>query len=77
MGMSMDNKQRTEERKARAVKPQNSIKLYTLTELEDILDVSHRTLQTYMKTGRIKGQKIGGKWKVTEDSLMKFLNGEE
>ena len=53
------------------------LKLYTLTELEEILGVTHRTLQTYMKDGRLKGQKIGGKWKVSEENLMKFINGEE
>ena len=54
----------------------NNIKLYTLTELEDVLGVTHRTLQTYMKSGKLKGVKIGGKWKVTEENLMRFINGQ-
>lgn len=49
-------------------------KLYTLTELEPILGVTHRTLLTYIKSKRLKGVKIGGKWKVTEDALKDFLN---
>lgn len=53
-----------------------SIHLYTLSELEPILEVTHRTLQTYIKDGRLKGVKIGGKWKVSEENLRKFLNGE-
>lgn len=53
-----------------------NIKLYTLTELEETLGVTHRTLQTYMISGRLKGVKIGGKWKVTEENLLRFIHGE-
>lgn len=53
------------------------IRLYTLTELEDVLGVTHRTLQTYVMDGRLKGVKIGGKWKITEENLMRFIKGEE
>lgn len=54
-----------------------NLKLYTLSELQPILNVSYRTLQNYIKDGRLKAAKIGGKWKVTESNLMKFINGEE
>ncbi len=53
-----------------------SLKVYTLTEIEPILGVTHRTLLTYIKDGRLKGVKIGGKWKVSGDNLRKFINGE-
>ena len=49
-------------------------KLYTLTELEPILGVTHRTLLDYVTKKKIKAKKIGGKWKVTEDALKEFLN---
>lgn len=52
------------------------LKVYSLTEIEPILGVTHRTLLTYIKDGRLKGVKIGGKWKVSEDNLKKFINGE-
>lgn len=54
----------------------DGIQLYTLTELEPVLGVTHRTLLTYVKTGRLKAVKIGGKWKVSGDVLRKFINGE-
>lgn len=54
----------------------NTIRLYTLTELEPILGVTHMTLQSYIKDGRLKGVKIGGKWKVSEEVLRKFINAE-
>jgi len=53
-----------------------TLKLYTLTELEPILGVTHRTLLTYIKENKIKGVKVGGKWKVSEENVRKFANGE-
>lgn len=50
--------------------------VYTLTELEPILGVTHRTLLSYVKSGRLKAVKVGGKWKVSKDNLAKFINGE-
>lgn len=55
----------------------DTFRLYTLTEVEPILGVSHRTLLDYVKTGKIKAVKIGGKWKVSEENLKAFINGEE
>lgn len=52
------------------------LKVYSLTELEPVLGVTHRTLLSYMKDGRLKGVKIGGKWKVSGENLKKFINGE-
>jgi len=76
MGVSLDNKQRTAARAEENAKRLEDIRLYTLTELEPVLGVTHRTLQSYIKDGRLKGVKIGGKWKVSEESLQRFLNGE-
>ena len=52
------------------------LKVYSLTEIEPILGVTHRTLLTYIKDGCLKGVKIGGKWKVSGENLRKFINGE-
>lgn len=51
-------------------------KMYTLPQLEELLTISNRTLLTYIKEGRLKAVKIGGKWLVSEDNLKKFLNGD-
>ena len=53
-----------------------NIKLYTLQDLSGVLNVTTRTLKTYVNTGRLKGVKIGGKWTVTEENLRHFINGE-
>jgi len=65
-----------EEKKSRTAELE-ALKVYSLTELEPVLGVTHRTLQSYIKDGRLKGVKIGGKWKVSEENLRKFLNGEQ
>lgn len=51
-------------------------RLYTLTEIEPVLGVTHRTLLDYIAKKRIKAVKIGGKWKVSEENLRAFINGE-
>lgn len=53
-----------------------TIRLYTLADLEKVLGLCNRTLHTYVKDGRLKAVKIGGKWRVTEENLLKFINGE-
>lgn len=76
MGVCLDTKERTKARTEQNAAKLDTIRLYTLTELEPILGVTHRTLQTYIKDGRLKGVKIGGRWKVSEETLRKFINGE-
>jgi excisionase family DNA binding protein len=53
----------------------NTYRLFTLSELEPVLGVTHRTLLQYVKDKRLKAVKIGGKWKVSEDNLRAFING--
>ncbi len=73
---TMHTKQTTAQRIEPNAAKLDGLTLYTLTELESVLGVTHRTLQSYIKDGRLKGVKIGGKWKVSEENLNKFINGE-
>lgn len=77
MSTSIDNKERTAARLEQNAKRLEDIKLYTLTELEAILGVTHRTLQEYIKNGKLKGVKIGGKWRVTEETVRRFISGDQ
>lgn len=52
-----------------------NIKIYTLKELETVLHVTYRSLLTYIKTGKLKAVKIGHSWRVSEDNLKAFING--
>lgn len=49
------------------------IKVYTLTEVSQILQLTRRTLYNYIKTGKLKAVKIGKYWRVTEAALQDFL----
>lgn len=51
------------------------IRLYGLQEIAEALNVTRRTLYNYLKQGKLKAVKIGGEWRVTEENLMSFLNG--
>lgn len=54
----------------------NSLRLYTLTELEPVLGVSHQTLVRYVKAGKLKAHKREGKWRVSHKDLEAYVNGE-
>jgi excisionase family DNA binding protein len=54
-----------------------SIKVYTMKDLEQILGVSNKTLLKYAQTGKLKCVKIGREWRISEENLQKFINGEE
>ena len=50
-------------------------KLYTSTQVADILGVSLRTLYRYMEDGRIKSMRTAsGRHRFTKDQIVEFLN---
>jgi len=52
------------------------IKLFSLQELSSKLKVSIITLRKYVRTGKLKAQKIGRKLYVSEKNLRAYLHGE-
>ena len=68
-----DNTRATENRAADL----QGLKLYTLTDLEEIIGVSHMTLLRHVKAGKLPARKIAGKWRVTEADLREYLQGEQ
>lgn len=75
--MAIDDTARHAARKEENGARLDQLRLYTLTELEGVLNLTHRTLQTYIKDGRLKGVKIGNRWKVSEENLREFLNAAQ
>lgn len=51
-----------------------NIKLYSINEVCEILQLTRRTIYTYIKEGRLKAIKIGKFWRVTEENLQEFIN---
>ena len=52
-------------------------KTYSVDQAAVILRVSRRTVMTYIKSGRLTGTKIGGKWRFTEATLKRLLTGDQ
>jgi len=53
------------------------IKLYSIKELSELTGTSGETLRKYLKTGRIKGQKLGKTWYATEEALRDYFNRKD
>lgn len=53
-----------------------SLKLYSIKELSEILNLHQKTILRFIKEGKLKAQKIGRTWKVSEDNLKLFCHGE-
>ena len=51
--------------------------LYSIDDLHEKLGVSKLTLRSYLRTGRIRGRKLGVSWYVTEESLQEYFNEPE
>lgn len=49
--------------------------LYTIKELSEKLELHPITLRSYIRNGKLKGQKVGGRWMITEESLKQFFAG--
>lgn len=50
--------------------------LYTIPEIAEALDVSERTVNNYLKEGKLHGRKFGGRWYVSEASLRAYFEEE-
>ncbi len=51
-----------------------NMKIYSLKEIAEPLKVTPVTLRKYIRWEGLKGQKVGQKWYVTEESLKEFFN---
>lgn len=52
----------------------DGIKVYTLDEVADILQLTRRTLYSYIKEGKLKAVKIGKYWRISEKNLEDFIS---
>jgi excisionase family DNA binding protein len=49
------------------------VTLYTMDEVSDLLGVTIKTIQKYVKEGRLPYTLIGGKSYISEDTLKNYL----
>lgn len=50
-----------------------TIKVYTILEVAEILQVGRRAVYNYVKDGKLKAIKIGKEWRINEPDLKEFL----
>lgn len=50
-----------------------TLKTYTTNQVEEILQVSKRTLYRYIDKNQIEAIKVGREWRITEEALKDFL----
>ena len=49
------------------------IEVYSLDEVQKILQVTRRSIYSYIRDGKLKAVKIGKYWRVTRENLEEFL----
>ncbi len=52
----------------------SEIKVYTLDEVANILQLTKRTLYSYIKAGTLHAVKIGKYWRISEENLQAFIS---
>lgn len=58
------------------MKKYNEAKFYSLQEVAEIVQVSRRSMYNYLKDGRLKANKVGGRWLISEEQLKNFIEGK-
>lgn len=53
----------------------DDIKAYNVQEVAEMLDISAQTVRAYIKQGKLKAQKAGSKYIITEETLKAFVKG--
>ncbi len=54
----------------------DDVKAYNVQEAAELLDVSAQTIRSYIKQGKLKAQRAGNKYVVTEETLKTFIKGD-
>lgn len=49
---------------------------YTPEEAAAKLKIARRTMYQWLRQGKIKGQKLGNMWRISEAELKRLLEGE-
>ncbi len=72
LGIIIDRRPKGKPRKMKLNHRKNRICFY----LPEMLQSTKPTIRAYFREGEIKGQKITGKWYITEDNFKKYLSGD-
>lgn len=51
------------------------IKVYTVTEAAELLDITPQTVRGYIKNGKLHAQRVGRPYLISEEAIKAFLTG--
>lgn len=71
--MTNKSKQPTAEMKPSIVV--GDMKIYSVEDVSKLLNLHIMTVRRYLKTGKIKAQKLGKRWYVTEEAIQDYFTG--
>ena len=49
------------------------MKIYTVDQVAEVLQVSIKTIRRYIYSGKIAANKIGGQWRISQDSIDAYV----
>ena len=49
--------------------------LYKLSEVQEITQLTQRTIYNHIKSGKLQAVKMGGQWRVEKAALEHFIKG--
>lgn len=50
---------------------------YALPDVIDFLGTTRTSALTWIKAGKLKARKVGGRWRIDKEDLAAFLNGNQ
>jgi len=51
--------------------------LYTIDEVAKMLNMHPRTIRRYIEKGQLRGERIGGTWRITEEAFKEMFDAPE
>jgi excisionase family DNA binding protein len=51
--------------------------LYTIEKVAELLDVHKKTILRYIKEGKLKANKVGGRWRIHGNDLTSFVGAKD
>ncbi len=52
-------------------------KYYSTEDVAEILGFKEKTVREWLRTGKLKGKKVGRLWRIKESDLEEFINNTE
>lgn len=59
------------------MKQVGDLKLFSVPDLSEIMGVSEKTIQIYLKEGKLKGRKFALRWYVTEEDMKAYFSQKQ